>query len=173
MELPSFLIEMSKQINEQGNRMTSEPIFQVRCDRYITCAEDREDYWSIVDTGNEYSEIYRSDECDADYFFSYMRDNYSEWVEEWESNEDEEFNSGNFDIEGSFLELPDGYDELEVIPMQRIHEVVKSCLTEFDAQSFINRKQHDYPKLYIYVESMTFCPQMIELRNWIKGLTNG
>ena len=160
MDIPNFLIEMSKQLNEQGNRVTAEPIFQVRCDRYITCAEDREDYWSIVDTGNEYSEIYRSDKCDTDYFFSYMRENYAEWVDEWESNEEDEFNPDNFDVEDSHLDLPDGYDQLERISMQKIHEVVKSCLTEFDAQSFIDRKQHDYPKLYIYVESMVFCHQL-------------
>ena len=47
----------------------------------------------------------------------------------------------------------------------------KVFLTEEDANWFIKRKQHDYPKLYTYVESLCFCPQMIELRGWIKSLS--
>lgn len=172
IEIPKFLIEMSKQLNSQNNRSTAEPIYQVRFDKPITCADGREDFWCIVDTANEYHEIYRSDDCDLDYFFSYMREHYTDWVNEWEDTEEEEFNSDNFDVEDSYWDLPDGYEELEKIPMQNVREVVKSCLTESDAQAFIDRKQHDYRKLYIYVESMTFCPQMIELRNWIKSLTN-
>jgi hypothetical protein len=57
------------------------------------------------------------------------------------------------------------------IHLQETEEVVKTCLTEADANWFIQRKQHDYPKLYTYAESMCFCPQMIELRNWIMSLT--
>ena len=55
--------------------------------------------------------------------------------------------------------------------VEEYEDIVKSAfLTEADANWFINRKQHDYPKLYTYVESMYYCPQMIELRNWIMSL---
>ncbi|MDB4326374.1 ead/Ea22-like family protein, partial [bacterium] len=56
--------------------------------------------------------------------------------------------------------------------MVREMKVVKACLTEADANWFIKRKQHDYGKLYTYVYSMCYCPQMIELREWIISLTN-
>ena len=37
----------------------------------------------------------------------------------------------------------------EFIEMQKNRNSIKSCLTESDAKAFIERKQHDYPKLYI------------------------
>lgn len=170
LEIPEFLIEMSKQMNEQDNRITAEPIWQVRCKRQVTCCDGREDYWVLVDVQNEYHEIYSTKTCDGEYLCEYMKENYPEWVSSWEDSEGDCFCSGNFDVEDYWHELPAGYEEIERIPMQEVEEVVKTCLTESDANWFINRKQHDYPKLYTYVESMVFCPQMIELRNWILSL---
>lgn len=173
MEIPNFLIEMSKQMNDQDNRCTADPIWEVRCKRKITCCEGREDYWVIVDVGNEYEELYSSSDCETEYFFEYMHENYDRWIYSWEEHNEKEFNAENFDIDSDYCDLPDGYDELERIPMQEIEETVKSCLTEHDARAFIKRKQHDYPRLYTYVNSMVFCPQMIELRKWILGLADG
>jgi hypothetical protein len=39
------------------------------------------------------------------------------------------------------------------------------------AEQFIERKQHDYPKLYTYAESAYWSPQLRELQDWIKSLT--
>ena len=35
IKIPDFLLEMSKQLNEQNNRGTAEPIFQVRHKDYL------------------------------------------------------------------------------------------------------------------------------------------
>jgi len=172
IEIPEFLLEMSKQMNEQPNRCTSHPFWQVRCKRAITCCEGREEFWRIVDAGDEYNEIYDSRECNTEEFVIYMRDNYPDWVIDWQDNNDMEFNADNFSVEDYESELPMGYDELEKIPMQEIEQVVSTHLTQHDAEWFIKRKQHDYPKLYTYVESAYWSPQIRELQDWVKSLTN-
>lgn len=96
-------------------------------------------------------------------------------LEEWVNFEGEEGLTGqekidyfieNFDCEASDLE---GF---RLIWVEEYEDVVMGAfLTEQDANWFINRKQHDYPKLYTYVTSMYFSVQMKELRAWIKGLT--
>ena len=55
---------------------------------------------------------------------------------------------------------------------EETEEIVTTHLTEADANWFIQRKQHDYPKLYTYVESAYWSPQLRELEDWIKQLTN-
>lgn len=186
IEIPDFLIEMSKQINDQDNRCTADPIWQVRCKRYlVTEAGHNEHHWEIVKE-DEGSSVYNSEE-DHDYsdFLDFASEYYPEWLVEWAdcygclevelsdgeiSDNDLEplLDSLNSYFEPEYQDLPEG---LKVFHMQEIEEVVKTCLTEADAKWFIQRKQHDYPKLYMYVASMVFCPQMIELRNWIAGLT--
>ena len=94
---------------------------------------------------------------------------YEEWFEVLDVNNEYEViysskhDSNSIDV----YNLPDGQ---EVFFMKSVRSVVRACLTESDANAFIKRKQHDYPKLYTYVESMHFCPQMVELRNWILSL---
>lgn len=75
-----------------------------------------------------------------------------------------------FDPDDFYGQLPADMT-IEKLAMQKEREIVKACLTQDDADYFIKRKQHDYAKLYTYVESMIYCPQMIELRAWIKNLT--
>ena len=55
--------------------------------------------------------------------------------------------------------------------MQEVEITVNSHFTEKGAQQFIDRKQHDYPKLYIYAISLCYVEQMRQLRDWIKGLS--
>ena len=73
----------------------------------------------------------------------------------------------SFDVD-CYMELPDDW---RIIHMQEVEETLVSCLTEADAQAVINRKQHDYPRLYIYATSLYWAPQMKELRNWILSIT--
>ena len=68
-----------------------------------------------------------------------------------------------------FDDLPKGVNRCFV---QEAEEIVTTHLTEFGALKFIKRKQHDYPKLYTYVESAYWSPQLRELQDWIIGLTN-
>lgn len=171
IEIPEFLLEMSKQMNEQPNRSTSHPFWQVRCKREITCCAGREDFWVIVDVKNEYHEIYNSENPDVGLFCDYMTEYYTEWVAEWEESNELVFCSANFSIDDEIYNIPDGYEELEVIPMQRIEEVVSTHLTQHDAEWFIKRKQHDYPKLYTFVESAYWSPQFKQLQDWIKELS--
>lgn len=170
-EIPDFLIEMSKQMNEQPNRCTAHPFWQVRCKREVTCAEGREDFWVIVDTGNDYEEIYSSETCNTEEFVLYMIEHYHGWVVDWQDDNDCPFNASNFEVENEIHRLPDGYNELEKIPMQRIEQVVTTHMTQADAEWFIKRKQHDYPPLYTYVESAYWSPQLRDLQDWIISLT--
>ncbi len=175
MEIPDFLLEMSEQINTQENHATAEPIWQVCYNKWLTCADGRGDKIIILlYDGDEYFNFEDS--------FDFCRHINEEYIDNPElfkeflkiNEADSEFKIFNYEWYGLpelkyfFDDLP--FESIELIEMQKIREVVKTCLTESDAQFFIDRKQHDYPKLYKYVESMVFCPQMIELRNWIKGL---
>jgi hypothetical protein len=188
MEIPSFLLEMSKQMNEQHNRYTADPIWQVRYKKYLITEEGyNENHWEIagVEEGNT---LYHS-ENDSDFndLLDYLLENNPDWVIEWaEEYADMDIKNADGDIDDDCLntlksEFNDNFepewhelpDSVKKFHMQEIEVVVKSCLTEKDANAFIERKQHDYPELYTYVESMCFCPQMIELRNWIMSLNGG
>ena len=184
IEVPAFLLEMSQQMHQQPSRCTAEPIWQVRCKRYLITEEGySEHHWEIVDT-DDGCVLYHSDECDIKKpLAEWLLDNDLGWCEQWLENIDVSADIDNleafsetfiesfiddFDVESDDDELP---DQLKKFHLQETEEVVKTCMTEVDARAFIARKQHDYPKLYTYVESMVFCPQMIELRNWIMSLT--
>jgi hypothetical protein len=175
--IPAFLIEMSKQMHEQDNRCTAEPIWQVRCKRYLVTEQGYDEHhWEII-RENDGWPVHRS-HIDSDYkkLAEALIDSDEEWCVEWceemdvELGDEDDFIakfSMQYDPDG-WLDLPFGYKRLY---LQETEEVIKTCLTEVDARAFIARKQHDYPKLYTYVESMVYCPQMIELRNWILSLT--
>lgn len=177
-EIPGFLIEMSKQLNEQDNRCTAHPVWQVRCKRTRVTSSEYSDIFQIVDIENEYSVVATNESNEdvnqqiVDYLECDPNDLpiiFEKWVDHYEDDlsgeEKIEYFLNNFDCETDDIE---GFDVLWV---EEYEDIVKGAfLTESDANWFINRKQHDYPKLYTYVESMYLCPQMIELRNWIKGL---
>ncbi len=168
MIIPNFLIEMSKQLNSQDNRLTQDPIFVVCYNKELTCADDRGWRTVWVDHGNEYHEICEIDgDTDSAMMAEYLLEHEPGLIEQW--CKDEECYSTDFNLDFHDGILPDHYEK---VSMQEVREKVKYCLTEADAQAFIDRKQHYYPKLYIHAESMVHCPQMIELREWIKGLTN-
>jgi hypothetical protein len=172
IDIPAFLIEMSEQINTQDNRITAEPIWQVCYDKEHVTAEGYESYTTYCNSDDDYILILSTEDgtlADNDYAIEWLREHKPNFCEKWELDFDKSMD--DFDFEEEF----DNY-EMNALSIQKNYmvrrmEVVKSCLTESDAKWFIQRKQHDYPKLYTYVESMVFCPQMIELRNWIKSLT--
>lgn len=185
IEIPAFLLEMSQQMHQQDNRCTAEPIWQVRCKRYLPTEEGYDEHhWEIVDTDGG-TALYRSDKSDMKQALAeWLAENDHQWCSNWlfDNDIDEvchdvshtfdevfiEAFIDKFNLESDHDQLP---DPLKKFHLQETEEVIKTCLTEADARAFIARKQHDYPKLYTYVESMVYCPQMIQLRNWIMSLT--
>jgi hypothetical protein len=71
-QIPAFLIAMSQQMHEQSNRMTAEPIFQVRYKHYLVTAPDyNEHHWEIIEPGDG-GTLYHSEECN--------KTNLAEWL---------------------------------------------------------------------------------------------
>tara|TARA_R110000850_G_C9704404_1_gene440484 strand:+ start:39 stop:569 length:531 start_codon:yes stop_codon:yes gene_type:complete len=173
MEIPNFLIEMSKQMNNEDVRCTAEPIWTVCYDEWLSCADDRGDKTILLlcDNGDHYIEC---DDTDHTEIFEYLKEYHPIWsmalIHEFDEEEDDIDELSSYLELDEYIELPDELT-IEKLDMQKHRKIVKSCLTEEDARYFIKRKQHDYAPLYTYVESMIFCPQMIELRAWIKSIT--
>ena len=178
-QIPDFLIEMSKQMNEQSNRMTAHPVWQVRCKRWRVTMSGYSDTFEFVDVENEHCVAATSRE-DAEInqqIIEYLDCDPNDLpvlLESWVDGKCD-LTHGQEKIDYFLENFNHEYDELEGFELfwvEEYEDVVKGAfLTESDANWFIQRKQHDYPKLYTYVESMVFCPQMIELRNWIMSLT--
>ncbi len=170
IEIPEFLLEMSEQLNTQDNRITAHPIWMVCYDKEYPTSQDYGEFYQWVDVDNEYNVIYSSNsgEDETEELIKYLLEYEDCWVEKFINDHETDELDGYFDMHVHYDELPKTYEQIWINKKQ---EVVKACLTEADANWFIKRKQHDYPKLYTYVFSMYHCPQMIELRNWIKSLT--
>lgn len=168
--VPDFLLEMSRQMQEQPNRCTAHPFWQVRCKSYLPAPEGyNEHHFEVV--GDE-GVIWRSiDPIDG--LVSFLTEEHADWCQEWFQNGDYEgYESIAEAMESCFKpedgEFPEGLTWLAV---QEIEEVVTTHLTQTDAEWFIARKQHDYPKLYTYVESAYWSPQLKKLQDWIISLT--
>ena len=177
--IPDFLIEMSNHINEQDNRATADPFFEVRHKKYLITEQDyNEHHYEIMDEeGNTlHHEIFSDDYNDL---CEHLYDCHRGWCEDWFLTESEEedrvFNLVNLKTlfdgiwDYDYFTLP---YEISKIYLQEIEVTVNTHFTEADAQAFIDRKQHDYPKLYIYATSLYYCENMSRLRRWIKDLTN-
>lgn len=163
LQVPEWLLEMSKQMREQDNRSTAHPFWQVRCKRYIVTEQGyNEHHWQICgDDGVIYRSIDPIEEL-----YDYLIENHSDFVSYW-NNENSVENLSEW-LDPTDDHLPDG---LRLIYVQEIEEIVTTHFTEHDARAFIARKQHDYPKLYTYVESAYWSPQLRKLQDWIISLS--
>ena len=162
IELPDFLLEMSKQMSEQPNRCTAHPFWQVRCKRYpITEEGYNVHHWILADDDGEF---FRSDldECPR----RALLNRFPEFCDDWERFEGRSF-IDYFDVDTDVLP-----EQARKFFVQETEEVISTHMTESDAKWFIKRKQHDHPKLYTYVESAYWAPQLKKLQDWIIGLTN-
>jgi hypothetical protein len=181
MKVPQFLIEMSEQMNNEDNRYTADPVWQVRCKRTRETSEEYTDMFQVVETDDHWvvaksesdesinQQLVNHLDCDPEDLPIILE----EWVDEM--TDLGELSSGDEKIE-YFIENFDCHiydlDGFRTVWVEEYEDIVMGAfLTEQDANWFINRKQHDYPKLYTYVASMYFAPQMKELRGWIKSLT--
>lgn len=180
--LPDFLLEMSRQMHQQDNRCTRDPIWVVCHDDFITCAEDRGDHFELINRSDHDLDnpvLFSSANGDAQTLVEHIQEFYPEHFKEWYEENMDEWPDDDAKSIASCIDDPCGWidelgideGEIERIEMQKVTVELKYCLTESDANAFIARKQHDYPKLYTFVKSMVFCPQMVELREWILSLT--
>lgn len=177
VKIPDFLIDLSKQMNSDPSRATAHPFWQVRCKRYLVTEKGySEHHWELVDDDGVF---YRSDKQSEEVAAEYLSENYSDWFKatcddllQCNRGEHGLDSMSDFDLfEGfdwEYAELPDGVKKVHV---QEVEEVVTTHFTQAAAEQFIARKQHDYPKLYTYVASAYWSPQLRELQDWIKSLT--
>tara|TARA_R110001632_G_scaffold72697_3_gene167862 strand:- start:673 stop:1215 length:543 start_codon:yes stop_codon:yes gene_type:complete len=176
VKIPEFLVEMSQQMQSEHIRMMEHPIWQVCYDDKIPTKEDFCDGYRIFT--REGRVLFDSQSCaDQFRFIDDAVDNFGALVRSYnkEKNEgDSEYSfsfKDDFDIDYNFEDSCfDDDDIYKKYYYTKVRTVVKSCLTEQEAVAYIKRRQHDHWPLYTYVYSMDYCPQMIELRNWIKGL---
>lgn len=180
MEIPKFLIEMSEQMNNEDNRCTADPVWQVRCKRTRVTAQEFSDIFEIIDREGDHCLVATNKENDNinEQIVDYLQCDIEDLpviFESWVDNDSNDESLSGQDKVDYFIENFDYlYDEIEgfeVLWAEEFEDVVMGAfLTEQDANWFINRKQHDYPKLYTYVTSLYFAPQMKELRAWIKSI---
>lgn len=174
--IPSFLKEMSQQINTQDNRCTADPIWMVCCDERQLTMEGYEQFIEYGVSDGDFDVVFSTEDdslANNEFAIVYFLESYPEYVEKWTESTGEEFDEFDFmdawnNYGSKFPSMPEG---IEAYYSERKMKVIRACLTESDAKYFIKRKQHDYPRLYTYVFSMYHCPQMIQLREWIMGLT--
>lgn len=172
MEIPDFILELSRKLNEQPSRATAHPFYQVRCKRpYVTMEGYDSEYFEVVsDGGVVFSSDWKNHDCKDEHLAEYLIENYYEWLcDTFEGVEviDVDFLLENYD----FDECENLPDELTKIWIQQVEEVVSTHLTLDAAEAFIKRKQHDYPKLYTYAESAYWSPELRQLQDWLKQLT--
>lgn len=168
-EIPDFLLKMSNDIASQDNRMTADPMFMVCYDKEVLAPQEMGyEYSSVIDDHKECATVCKNGDLVElkNYLIeNEMRGVIDKFCDDRFISSDEFTNE--FDIEFDLDEIA-GFREVFI---SKEMTVVNAHLTEEGANAFIARKQHDYPKLYTYVFSMCYCWDMIELRNWIVGLS--
>ena len=130
MKIPDFLIEMSKQMQTENVRCTSEPIWMVCYDKWLTCADNRGDK-TIALLCDEDHHI----ECDdSDYteIFDYLKQNHEDWCMRFIHDFDEE--EEDIDELSSYLDPDDVCDSdmpenvtIEKLDMQKERPIVQAC----------------------------------------------
>jgi hypothetical protein len=173
--IPDFLIEMSKRMNTDENRCTAHPFWQVRNKKYVVTEEGYDEHhWEVIHDG---ACLFRSENSEGyEDLANHLFENNKDWCESivfWDTDvcgitEQSfiEYFCDEFDKD--FTDLPDEYS---VIHFQEIEEVLTTHFTKMGAEDFIARKKHDYPNAYTYVESAYWSPELRELQDWIKSLT--
>jgi len=161
VEIPDFLKEMSEQINTQDNHITADPMFCVYYDKKVSAGEDYAEGYEYCHEDGVIGDFEALKEHlnknHPDFVVSVVADLELDGFEDWD------------ELDCDVCDLPCGIFKYHY---QKVKTFVKASFTEAGAKQFIKRKQHDYPPLYIYVESMVYQHQMIELRNWIKSLAS-
>lgn len=172
MKYPDFILDLSRKLNEQPSRSTAHPFYQVRCKRpYVTAEGYDAKYFEVCsDDGVVFTSDWKDHGCKESDFAEYLIENHHDWL--CDTFEDIEVIDADFIVENfNFDECDNLPDELTKIWIQEVEEVVSTHLTLDAAEAFINRKQHDYPKLYTYAESAYWSPELRQVQDWLKSLT--
>lgn len=86
----------------------------------------------------------------------------SEYSDKYELVEEEECQVVNID------DIEDEYVSVRKVYYEEFWKPIKACFSRADAEKFIELDGHNHKKLRIYVSSMHRCPQMVQLRNYLK-----
>ena len=173
MIVPDRILEISRNMNASPVRATANPFWEVRHKDYLVTSEGYNDHhFELVGDDGAF---YRSDKPDAENAVEFIVDFAEEWFEKVVSEAEE---NGMFFVNSSEIlsfiinknEFPEGINKVFV---QQVKKTVWTGLSEFGANAFIKRKQHDYPKLYTYVESAYWSPELIEVMDFISGFSKG
>ena len=148
VQIPDFLLDMSKRLHTQDNRMTADPLFCVFEKQQIVVPESMSyDYicWFSQDSY-----------CDAD----------DETVNKLEELRED---LGSYCWHDDEIEL-DG-ELWRRCAIEEIDKFVAAALTEAGAQEHIEMNGHNLRRPFIYVTSLHRTPEMIKLREWLLSLT--
>lgn len=171
--LPSWVLELAKQIQNQPSRSTAHQFWKVRYQEWVPVPHGYSDEYVILNT-DESEECYQSFNGNIDDLKSHLWDYHQGWCEDWVNHYADDYDCSTedrffdeFEIDRFINDLPDNLMQIYVGKQERI---ASTHLTENDVNWFIKRKQHDYPKLYTYVESAYWSPQLKRLQDWLKAL---
>jgi len=146
------LKKIQKNLKEQDNRITSDPLFVVFQERRVSADSNfSESYWFVLDSETKCEDHKKLRE--------WLRDNYE--------GEDKAF---KLDIMSS-LSFPDNIIEelaeregFEKYYYQDIDIFVTACFTEEGAKDYLRQNQHNLTQPYIYVTSLYRNDEMIGIR---------
>lgn len=144
-DVPDFLLEMSKQMSEQSNRVTSDPICQIRHKKWITCDPESSDHWTLI-YGADNLEVFDSENGDETELFRCLRENEPLWVYDWEK-----------ESEGCLEVTFDPYSDSRLLPYR------------YGSFRKVHLKEADTPE---YIDIIDVNLQIKELRQWVMSLTD-
>lgn len=153
-------------MNKSPKRCTADPFWQVRYKSFLVTQEGYSDHhWELC--CDECGSVYRSDIHGEEKAIEHIREMYpcyykkaQEYIQDNGKMELEDFIYWN--------DLPEGLRKLH---MQEVDEIAWTGLSEAGAKAFIERKQHDFPKLYTYVESAYWSTELKAVMDWLKSLS--
>lgn len=179
IEIPDFLIEISKRMNTDDCRSTAHPVWQVRIKEFIVTGQGCNDHhFEIID--DEIGTIYRSDKNDIIKLAEIIKEDYpsyfSKFVDRTNEDDPEDQDIGDIDkfinsFDPECNILPDG---LSLLYFQEVERVLSMHFTEGAANQFVADFSHHFQEeLYTYVVSAYWNQELRNLQDWIKSLTIG
>lgn len=148
VQIPDFLLDMSKRLHTQNNRITATPLFCVYEKQEVVVPEEM--HYDRICWFNDENLCYADAET-ADKLEEYREDpdNYY-----WHDNE--------IELDGEVWRR---------FAIEEIDKFVTASLTEAGAQEHIEMNGHNLRRPFICVTSLFRTPEMIMLREWLMGLT--
>jgi len=125
-QIPDFLLEMSRQINTQDNRITADPIWMVCYDKEHITADGFEEYIQWVDRDNEHHVICNNEDCSN--MPIYLKDHYPDWYNKFivdnciygDCSADTEYFINYFDMDIHGYDLPSSIEKFYIVNFKKI-----------------------------------------------------